>query len=94
MSEIDHKKLRELAEAATPGLWTCRANVVEEPSAYLNAKYSQGANCRNAEFIAAANPATVLALLDECKYMPGERQRMLALTKRLRARVAELESSE
>ncbi|HHD2946972.1 TPA: ead/Ea22-like family protein [Enterobacter bugandensis] len=74
MSKIDKRALRESAEGATQGPW------VEKRGEVTTADYEvEGAtyldhicNCEiigtespNAEFIAAANPATVLALLDE-----------------------------
>ncbi len=64
--------LREAAEKATPGKWrraSTRFNGITAQSAYpLCGKEDILANAaekRDAEFIAAANPATVLALLDE-----------------------------
>ncbi len=64
--------LREAAEKATPGKWrraSTRFNGITAQSAYpLCGKEDILANAaekRDAEYIAAANPATVLALLDE-----------------------------
>lgn len=64
--------LREAAEKATPGKWrraSTRFNGITAQSAYpLCGKEDILANAaekRDAEFIAAANPATVLTLLDE-----------------------------
>ncbi|WP_236034158.1 ead/Ea22-like family protein [Leclercia adecarboxylata] len=64
--------LREAAEKATPGKWrraSTRFNGITAQSAYpLCGKEDILANAaekRDAKFIAAANPATVLALLDE-----------------------------
>ncbi|MBJ9192490.1 ead/Ea22-like family protein [Citrobacter freundii] len=64
--------LREAAEKATPGEWrraSTRFNGITAQSAYpLCGKediLASAAEKRDAEFIAAANPATVLALLDE-----------------------------
>jgi len=70
MSNIDKQALRTAAENATPGEW-CTDNyhgVIAD--AGLNANYyiascSGPDNRHNKRFIAAANPATVLALLDE-----------------------------
>ena len=77
---FDTKKLRELAEAATPGPWrdangNGAASVVSEHSdygcqIYLNVRTCEIADTVNrwkadARFIAAANPQTVIALLDE-----------------------------
>lgn len=79
--------LREAAEKATPGEWrraSTRFNGITAQSAYpLCGKediLASAAEKRDAEFIAAANPATVLALLDELE----------AAEKR----IAELESNE
>ncbi len=66
------QELREAAEKATQGKWrraSTRFNGITAQSAYpLCGKEDILANAaekRDAEFIAAANPATVLALLDE-----------------------------
>lgn len=63
---IDTTKLRELAQAATPGPWEYRAL---EWGNYVTAD-GQTAVCQGAlsrtesmQFIAAANPSAVLALL-------------------------------
>lgn len=70
---IDHAKLRQLAENATPGQWEARgldySTAVDQVGtrrsiARLGDSLDSGA-WRNAQFIAAANPSTVLALLDE-----------------------------
>ncbi|WP_320732814.1 ead/Ea22-like family protein [Enterobacter roggenkampii] len=73
MSNIDKRALREAAEKATPGDWkyssfdcaitddTSSLAVVRMDSGHLNDEQS----ALNGAFIAAANPATVLALLDE-----------------------------
>ena len=75
---IDTTKLRELAQKATPGPWhyfeypKYKEHHVSLPiagSGMLRALFSDGCETDNpaadAEYIAAANPATVLALLDE-----------------------------
>lgn len=75
MSNIDKHALRDAAEKATPGPWGIARNgktitsnqshpvaVVTEDFHRLLANGKTGGD---AEFIAAANPATVLALLDE-----------------------------
>ncbi|ELX4201443.1 ead/Ea22-like family protein [Escherichia coli] len=69
MSEINYQALREAAEKATPGEW-CTDDYGVIANAGLNANYyiascSGPDNRANKRFIAAANPATVLALLDE-----------------------------
>ena len=73
MSNIDKRALREAAEKATPDDWkystfdcavtddTSSLVVVRMDSGHLNDEQS----ALNGTFIAAANPATVLALLDE-----------------------------
>ncbi|EAC0468686.1 ead/Ea22-like family protein [Salmonella enterica subsp. enterica serovar Newport] len=69
MSEINYQALRIAAENATPGEW-CTDDYGVIADAGLNANYyiascSGPDNRANKRFIAAANPATVLALLDE-----------------------------
>lgn len=73
MSNIDKIALREAAEKATPDYWkystfdcaitddTSSLAIVRMDSGHLNDEQS----ALNGDFIAAANPATVLALLDE-----------------------------
>ena len=73
MSNIDKRALREAADKATPGDWeyssfdgaitddTSSLAIVRMDSGHLNDEQS----ALNGAFIAAANPATVLALLDE-----------------------------
>ncbi|HCR1905257.1 TPA: ead/Ea22-like family protein [Enterobacter asburiae] len=73
MSNIDKIALREAAEKATPDDWkystfdcaitddTSSLAIVRMDSGHLNDEQS----ALNGAFIAAANPATVLALLDE-----------------------------
>lgn len=58
----DTKRLRELAEAATPGPWTAYKDAVEDLSGYaisINSEY------RDVAFISAANPQAIIALIDE-----------------------------
>lgn len=69
MSNINYQALRMAAENATPGEW-CSDDYGLIADAGLNANYyiasCSGPDTRaNKRFIAAANPATVLALLDE-----------------------------
>ncbi|MEJ1472583.1 ead/Ea22-like family protein [Escherichia coli] len=85
MSKIDYQALRLAAENATPGEWCADDYHGVIADAGLNANYyiascSGPDNRANKRFIAAANPATVLALLDELE----------AAEKR----IAELESNE
>ncbi|EPS6255095.1 ead/Ea22-like family protein [Escherichia coli] len=70
MSEINYQALRMAAENATPGEWCADDYYGVIADAGLNANYyiascSGPDNRANKRFIAAANPATVLALLDE-----------------------------
>ncbi|CAM3210495.1 ead/Ea22-like family protein [Escherichia coli] len=70
MSEINYQALRLAAENATPGEWCTDDYHGVIADAGLNANYyiascSGPDNRANKRFIAAANPATVLALLDE-----------------------------
>lgn len=70
MSEISYQALRLAAENATPGEWCTDDYHGVIADAGLNANYyiascSGPDNRANKRFIAAANPATVLALLDE-----------------------------
>ncbi|EED0144851.1 ead/Ea22-like family protein [Escherichia coli] len=70
MSEINYQALRMAAENATPGEWCADDYYGVIADAGLNANYyiascSGPDNRANKRFIAAADPATVLALLDE-----------------------------
>ncbi|EFN7968365.1 ead/Ea22-like family protein [Escherichia coli] len=70
MSEINYQALRLAAENATPGEWCADDYHGVIADAGLNANYyiascSGPDNRSNKRFIAAANPAVVLALLDE-----------------------------
>ncbi|EAC1646105.1 TPA: ead/Ea22-like family protein [Escherichia coli] len=70
VSEINYQALRLAAENATPGEWCTDDYHGVIADAGLNANYyiascSGPDNRANKRFIAAANPATVLALLDE-----------------------------
>lgn len=60
------ERLRELAGKATPKVWTTDPmfGVVQTEDGESVAKTYDFPNCNNAAFIAAANPAVVLALLD------------------------------
>lgn len=75
MSNIDKQALRKAAEKATPGPWGIARNGKtitsnqSHPVAVITEDFhrmlANGKTGGDAEFIAAANPATVLALLDE-----------------------------
>lgn len=69
---IDTTKLRELAQKATPGMWGIAPlpgqehYVQAETGELLFRGYGEKSQGKaNADFVCAANPATVLALLDE-----------------------------
>ncbi|HCN4302960.1 TPA: ead/Ea22-like family protein, partial [Escherichia coli] len=69
MSKIDYHALREAAEKATKGKWAVEFDDEIYSTDGINHEqiamvFSENES-RDAEFIAAANPATVLALLDE-----------------------------
>lgn len=69
MSKIDYQALREAAEKATKGKWAVEFDDEIYSTDGINHEqiamvFSENES-RDAEFIASANPATVLALLDE-----------------------------
>lgn len=80
---MDYEKLRQLAEQASRGRWRtklcgdkdCWCREVESDDELAKAQgavISAGAVFKNdAEFIAAANPQVVLALLDELEALKG-----------------------
>lgn len=78
---IDTKRLRELAEAATPGPWV--AEDYNEGEVYtvdpfkLVCKVWRHPQDQVAAFIAAANPQTVIALLDEVERLLERQQELL-----------------
>ncbi|EBX2726023.1 ead/Ea22-like family protein [Salmonella enterica subsp. enterica serovar Saintpaul] len=71
MSNIDKRALREVAERATPGNWRRTSSlfngITVTPFSLCGEEVTLAHTVekRDAEFIAAANPATVLALLAE-----------------------------
>ncbi|HGN1040062.1 TPA: ead/Ea22-like family protein [Pseudomonas aeruginosa] len=85
---MDTNKLKELAERATPGPWSCNRHwaIVGGPTLeFTNGAAQQqiAMACwqswmheeelrNNAEFIAAANPKTVLGLIDEVERLEEE----------------------
>ena len=85
----DTKELRKLAEAATPGPWnyyddslsTGRIEIVALGKTvtriYRSVPEEDGAN---AEFIAAANPQTIIALLDTIEAQAAEIEELKAST--------------
>jgi hypothetical protein len=71
---IDTTKLRELAQKATPGPWEQINHIVFTETGDLEwvvANARSGNSIIDAEYISAANPATVLALLDELERTQG-----------------------
>lgn len=62
--------LKRLAEAATPGPWTSDGADVQDRHRTVARIWGEAAD---AEFIAAANPAAILALLAEFEAMERER---------------------
>ncbi|EBS5941939.1 ead/Ea22-like family protein [Salmonella enterica subsp. enterica serovar Cerro] len=71
MSNIDKRALREVAERATPGNWRRTSSlfngITVTPFSLCGEEVTlvHTVEKRDAEFIAAANPRTMLALLDE-----------------------------
>lgn len=66
MSDIDTAELRRLAEGATPGPWEMSGGgEYIAPIGILAFPDDGGVTSADARYIAAANPQTVLALLDE-----------------------------
>lgn len=91
MSNINYQALRMAAENATPGEWCSDDYYGVIADAGLNANYyiascSGPDNRANKRFIAAANPATVLALLDERE---AQRKRIAELVTNLATLAAE-----
>ncbi|HFW2885437.1 TPA: ead/Ea22-like family protein [Salmonella enterica subsp. enterica serovar Potsdam] len=90
MSNIDKQALREAAEKATPGNWhraSSRFNGITVTPFSLCGEEVMLAHTvekRDAEFIAAANPATMLALLDENIQLQREKDAMEAVALALR----------
>ncbi|ECC9707176.1 TPA: ead/Ea22-like family protein [Salmonella enterica subsp. salamae serovar 21:z10:[z6]] len=87
---IDKRALREVAEKATPGTWrrtSSRFNGITVTPFSLCGEEVMLAHTvekRDAEFIAAANPATMLALLDENIQLQREKDAIEAVALALR----------
>ncbi|ELX9510036.1 ead/Ea22-like family protein [Enterobacter hormaechei] len=92
MSSIDKRALREAAEKATPGRWeyypgntSIEYNVdsMDEGQGSIvyvdSGDFTKKQTDLNGAFIAAANPATVLALLDELKAKDNRINRLEAI---------------
>ncbi|EBG8828290.1 ead/Ea22-like family protein [Salmonella enterica] len=90
MSNIDKRALREVAEKATPGNWhraSSRFNgITVTPFSLCDEEVmlAHAVEKRDAEFIAAANPATMLALLDENLQLQREKDATEAVALALR----------
>ncbi|EDZ7633983.1 ead/Ea22-like family protein [Salmonella enterica] len=101
---IDKRALREVAEKATPGNWhraSSRFNgITVTPFSLCDEEVmlAHAVEKRDAEFIAAANPATMLALLDENLQLQREKDATeavaLALRDDMRQAREQLEAAE
>lgn len=104
MSNIDKRALREAAEKATPGRWeyypgntSIEYNVdsMDEDQGSIvyvdSGDFTQKQTDLNGDFIAAANPATVLALLDE---LEAAERRIVELEGELEVSQHELSDTE
>ncbi|EAA3604504.1 ead/Ea22-like family protein [Salmonella enterica subsp. houtenae] len=82
---IDKRALREVAERATPGNWRRTSSlfngITVTPFSLCGEELTLAHTVekRDAEFIAAANPATVLALLDELEHYKSREERVTKL---------------
>ncbi|EDA9948297.1 ead/Ea22-like family protein [Salmonella enterica] len=104
MSNIDKQALRQAAEKATPGNWhraSSRFNgITVTPFSLCDEEVmlAHAVEKRDAEFIAAANPATMLALLDENLQLQREKDATeavaLALRDDMRQAREQLEAAE
>ncbi|ENY2726966.1 ead/Ea22-like family protein [Salmonella enterica] len=90
MSNIDKRALREVAEKATPGNWRRTSSlfngITVTPFSLCGEEVTLAHTVekRDAEFIAAANPATMLALLDENIQLQREKDAIEAVALALR----------
>ncbi|MEP8905867.1 ead/Ea22-like family protein [Enterobacter hormaechei] len=92
MSNIDKRALREAAEKATKGQWAVEFDDEVYSTDGVNNEqiamvFSEN-EVRDAAFIAAANPATVLALLDELEAAESRIAELEASHKNLREAMA------
>lgn len=110
MSNIDKQALRNLALRATPGPWTMEhENIWYCENGYTKhlAYFCQGDDVddsqddANTRYVAAADPATVLALLDEVEAKEEQRANWFQMAQKLgeyldgaEKRITELESRE
>ncbi|EHC90439.1 Phage protein [Salmonella enterica subsp. enterica serovar Rubislaw str. A4-653] len=101
---IDKRALREVAEKATPGTWRRTSSlfngITVTPFSLCGEEVTLAHTVekRDAEFIAAANPATMLALLDENIQLQREKDATeavaLALRDDMRQAREQLEAAE
>ncbi|EFS1289071.1 ead/Ea22-like family protein [Salmonella enterica] len=101
---IDKRALREVAEKATPGTWRRTSSlfngITVTPFSLCGEEVTLAHTVekRDAEFIAAANPATMLALLDENIQLQREKDATeavaLALRDDMRQAREQLEATE
>ncbi|EIW2348148.1 ead/Ea22-like family protein [Salmonella enterica] len=104
MSNIDKQALREAAKRATPGNWRRTSSlfngITVTPFSLCGKEVTLAHTVekRDAEFIAAANPATMLALLDENLQLQREKDAIeavaLALRDDMRQAREQLEAAE
>lgn len=80
MSALDLAELKRLAQAATPGPWKAALSGTEESgwvqdasSDFMTVGYEGEMAAKDVRFIAAANPAAVLALIQEVEALRHER---------------------
>lgn len=86
----DYEELKRLADAATPGPWgwdgsyICPART-EDGTTYIESwrAVADAHDMENVRFIAAANPATVLALIAEVEQLRAERASMASALMRI-----------
>ncbi|WP_404947615.1 ead/Ea22-like family protein [Salmonella enterica] len=89
MSNIDKQALREVAERATPGNWRRTSSlfngITVTPFSLCGEEVTLAHTVekRDAEFIAAANPATMLALLDELETKEEQRANWFRMAQKL-----------
>ena len=80
----DHSELKRLAEAATPGPWYQHGGIMQVLSHDCETvceTFEDDGECPDAQFIAAANPAAVLALIAENERLQQREQDLSASVK-------------
>ncbi|MEV1855509.1 ead/Ea22-like family protein [Pseudomonas aeruginosa] len=84
----DHAELRRLSEVATPGEWRTGDGDDSLPDCVLSGEFVV---CEHAggdvDYIAAANPKTVLALLDEIDRLKAENEALRGALQAVEAEV-------